>query len=151
MAKLEFTIEIAAPVERVAAFFVPQRMPYWYGSDMQAGLEVQGGAADFQVGQKVRITGRIARREVSLTAVITRLEWPSVLEWQFRDPYGIRGLQSWTLESTGAGTHVTMRDAYELPGRGRLAGFLDALLMKRGVTRRDRSWLARLKQIGEAK
>jgi len=29
-------------------------MPYWYGAEMEACIEVQGGASDFAVAQKVR-------------------------------------------------------------------------------------------------
>src|SRR5713101_2602719 len=65
MAELEFSVEIAAPPDRVFVFFVPQRMPYWYGTEMESQFEVQDGAAEFQVGLKVRITGRLGRKEVS--------------------------------------------------------------------------------------
>lgn len=151
MAKLTFTLDIAAPADRVAAFFVPQRMPYWYGAEMNAEFEVQGGAADFQNGQKVKIAGRLAGKEVSLTAVVTRYEWGKILEWQFKDAYGIRGLQRWEIAATSAGARVTMYDEYELPAAGLLSRLADALLMKRSVSRRDRSWLARLKRCAENK
>src|SRR5260370_16063578 len=82
MAKLEFSIEIAVPADRVAVFFVPQRMPYWYGAEMEAEFEVQGGAADFAVGQKVRVSGRVGKREVALTAVVTRFEFCRALGWR---------------------------------------------------------------------
>ncbi len=71
MAKLEFTVEIAAPPDRVFVFFVPQRMPYWYGAGMESSFEVQGDAAEFQVGLKVQITGRLGKYEVAHTAVVT--------------------------------------------------------------------------------
>ena len=147
MAELDFTIEIAAPPDRVFAFFVPQRMPYWYGAEMGAELEVQGGASEFQLGLKVRVTGRLWLREVSLTAVVTRYMWGRALEWQFRDAYGIRGLQSWELEPTPAGTRVRMRDHYALSGR--LGKLLDTLLTKRNIARRDRLYLDRLKRLAE--
>lgn len=147
MAELEFVAEIAASPERVAAFFVPQRMPYWYGREMQTEFEVQGGAADFAVGQKVRITGRLGRKEVSLTTVVTRFQPGRALEWRFADSYGVRGRQSWDLQESAKGTRVWMRDAYELPGAfGRLA---DRLLTRHAVARRDRAWLDCLKKIAE--
>ncbi len=147
MAKLSFAVDIAAPLDRVSAFFVPQRMPYWYGVEMGSCFEVQDGAAEFQAGLKVRISGRLGRREVSLTAVITRYEWGRLLEWEFQDAYGVRGLQRWEMEPVPAGTCVRLRDEYELPGRlGRLA---DRLLTRHAVTRRDRSDLARLKRLAE--
>ncbi len=55
MARVETSVQIAAPAEVVFAFFVPQRMPYWYGADMQACFEVQDGESDFAVAQKVHI------------------------------------------------------------------------------------------------
>ena len=149
MAELDFEVEIAAPPARVWAFFVPQRMPLWYGAEMESEFEVQGGAADFETGQKVRITGRMAGREVTLTAVLTRYEWGRVLEWRFQDAYGIKGLQRWELEPNGAGTHLRMREEYALPTNGFLARSLNALVMKRNVSRRDKLFLSRLKHLAE--
>ena len=174
MARLEFSVEIVAPPDRVFLFFVPQRMVYWYNAEMRAEFEVQGGASEFAVGQKVRITGRIGRRAVSLTAVVTRYEWLRALEWHFHDAYGVKGMQSWEIQpfdgkpagqdfspaeqsvspgdSSGASasavcTRVTMRDEYELPGW--FGHLWDALLMRHAVARRDRSSLARLKSLSE--
>lgn len=154
MAKLAFTVEIAAPPARVFAFFAPQRMPYWYGAELESCFEVQGGAAEFAVGLKVRTTGRLGRKEVSHTAVVTRHEWGRVLEWRFQDAYGVRGLQRWELEpvahapgDTTPGTIVRMCDEYELPGLlGRVA---DWLFTRRAVARRDLGDLARLKRLAE--
>jgi uncharacterized protein YndB with AHSA1/START domain len=147
MAQLEFSVQIAAPPDRVFVFFVPQRMPYWYGLETESCFEVQGGAEEFQAGQKVRITGRLGRREVSLTAVVTEYRWGRALEWRFRDAYGVRGLQRWEIEPAGVGTRVRLRDEYELPGRlGRIA---DWLLTRHAVAGRDRRDLARLKKLAE--
>jgi len=57
MAQIETSVQIAAPGELVFAFFVPQRMPYWYGAEMEACLEVQGGASEFAVAQKCASLG----------------------------------------------------------------------------------------------
>ena len=147
MARLSFTIEIAAPSDRVAVFFVPQRMPYWYGTDMQAEFAVLGGAADFSLGQKVQIRGKLAQREVSLTAVVTEHSFGRVLEWRFQDAYGVRGMQRWEIEPVGDGCAVKMRDEYELPGpTGRL---FDWLLTRHAVKRRDLDYLERLKRLAE--
>ncbi len=147
MAKLEFSIEIAARADRVAVFFVPQRMPYWYGAEMEAEFEVQGGAADFAVGQKVRISGQVGKKEVSLTVVITRFEFGRALEWRFADRFGVKGLQCWEIVPSGTGTRVILKDEYELPGRvGRLA---DWLFTRHAVRGRDRAHLARLKRLAE--
>lgn len=147
MARLEFQVTIAAPLDRVAAFFVPQRMPYWFGSEMQAGFEVQGGAADFALGQKIRITGNLRGREVALTTVVTVFEPARLLEWRFTDAYGVKGLQRWELQARGDGTRVEMRDEYEMPGA--LGRFLDAIFTRLAVARRDRAWLEKLKQLAE--
>src|SRR5262249_33561998 len=147
MAKLEFVVEITAPPDRVAVFFVPQRMPYWYGAEMRCEFEVEGGAADFRTGLKVHIAGRLGRRAVSLTAVITRFNWGRLLEWRFQDAYGIRGLQRWEIEPGVLGARVRMCDEYELPGPP--GGISDRLVTRHAVRRRDLRDLARLKRIAE--
>ena len=148
MAALQFSVEIDAPPERVAAFFVPQRMVYWYGRDIGAEFELLGGAGDFAVGQKVRITGKMGSKEISMTAVVTRFHPGESLEWQFKDAHGVRGAQAWDLEATpGGGTHVLMRDIYSFPGR--LGAFFDKIFMRHAVARRDRLWLGFLKKLSE--
>ena len=147
MAELELEIEIAAPPELVFAFFVPQRMPYWYSPEMQSCFEVQGGAAEFAAAQKLCIVGKIGKREVMLTAVVTRCEWGRLLEWRFQDAYGVQGLQSWELSETAHGTRVRMRDSYDLPGR--LGRVVDWLFTRFAVAHRDRTNLARLKGLVE--
>ena len=154
MARIETSVEIAAPAEVVVAFFVPQRMPYWYGADMQAAFDVQGGASDFAVAQKVQITGNLGNREVSHTAVITALEHPCLFEWRFRDRYGVKGLERWEMEGVAATpsgrapkTIVRMRSDYTMPG---LVGkALDWLMTRHAVERRNRDYLARLKRYAE--
>jgi len=151
MARLKFEQRIAASPALVAAFFVPQRMPYWYGYEMKAEFEVSGGAADFAAGQKVRITGRLGAREVALTAVVTRYEFGRTLEWQFQDAYGVKGKQSWAISPSAVSPEsaaiVHMRDEYEMPGR--LAAIVDALFTRHAVARRDRAWLSRLARLVE--
>ncbi len=147
MADLRFCVDIAAPPNVVFAFFVPQRMAHWYGAEMNSHFEVQGGAPEFQTGQKVRITGDVSGREVSLTVVIVEYEWLRALEWRFQDSYGVRGMQRWEIEPCGAGTRLTMQDRYDMPGRwGRIA---DWLLTRHAVSRRDRDALARLRRLVE--
>jgi hypothetical protein len=147
MANLEQSIEIAtAPVE-VFLFFVPQRMPYWYGAEMTAEFEVSGGASDFAVSQKVRISGKLGKKEVAHTAVITRYEWNRILEWRFEDAYGVRGLERWELTPSTSATRVTMRSEYQMPGAfGRV---MDWLLTRHAVARRNRDYLARLQKYAE--
>jgi hypothetical protein len=147
MARLEFSQRIAATPALVSAFFVPQRMPYWYGYEMKSEFEILGGASDFADGQKVRISGRLGAQEVSLTAVVTRYEFGSALEWQFQDQYGVKGKQSWEIAPQNEGAIVHMRDEYEMPGR--LARLADTLLTRHAVARRDRGWLARLARLAE--
>jgi len=154
MARIETSVQIAAPAQVVFAFFVPQRMPYWYGADMQASFEVQDGASDFAVAQKVHITGNLGKREVSHTAVVTALQEARVFEWRFSDRYGVKGLERWELELVGAPspqrppkTVVRMLSDYTMPG---LVGkAMDWLLTRHAVARRNQDYLARLKRYAE--
>jgi hypothetical protein len=147
MARIQLVTEIATTPNEIFVFFVPQRMPLWYGAEMNAHFEVQGGASDFSVGQKVRITGKLQRHEVSLTVVVTAYEWEHHLEWQFQDSYGVRGMQRWDLQPQGSATKLTMRDEYQMPTK--LGKVLDRLITQRAVKLRDQSWLARLKRFAE--
>ena len=154
MARIETLVQIAAPAEVVFAFFVPQRMPYWYGADMHACFEVQDGASDFAIAQKVRITGNLGKREVSHTAVVTALQQARLFEWRFRDRYGVVGLERWELERVDSpssqGTQITvvrMRSDYTMPG---LVGkAMDWLVTRHAVARRNENYLARLKHYAE--
>ncbi|HEV2488784.1 MAG TPA: SRPBCC family protein [Candidatus Acidoferrales bacterium] len=147
MANLNFAEEIAAAPQVVGAFFVPHRMGAWYGAEAAMQFEVQGGAAEFCNGQKVRLSGKIGQRELAITAVVTEFERGRVLEWQFQDAYGVRGMQRWEIEATGNGTRLWMRDQYEMPGR--FGKFFDWLVMRHAVAKRDRGDLARLKRLVE--
>src|ERR1700674_187973 len=140
MARIESSVEVAAPAELVFAFFVPQRMPYWYGAEMEACFEVQGGAAEFAVAQKVRVAGRLGRREVGHTAVVTELQYPRVLEWRFQDLYGVKGRERWELErqdeASAPRTSVRMLSEYTFPGVFGKA--MDWLVTRHAVARRNR-------------
>ncbi len=152
MTELDFSAAVEAPLERVAAFFVPQRMPLWYGPEMDTEFEVSGGAADFAAGQKVRISGALGRRKISLTAVVTRYEWGRVLEWRFQDAYGVKGLQRWELaRSESGGSVVHMREEFALPWRGWLPQMWERVILRRSVAARDRMYLKNLKKLVEAK
>jgi len=154
MARTETSVQIAAPAEVVFAFFVPQRMPYWYGADMQACFTVQDGASDFAVAQKVQITGNLGKREVSHTAVVTALQQGRLFEWRFKDRYGVVGLERWELERVDAfatpgppKTIVRMRSDYTAPGL--LGKAMDWLVTRHAVARRNENYLARLKRYAE--
>jgi|SRR5580692_863914 uncharacterized membrane protein len=154
MARVETSVEIAAPAEAVFAFFVPQRMPYWYGADMQATFDVQDGASDFAVSQKVRVTGNLQGREVSHTTVVTALQEARLFEWRFSDRYGVKGLEHWELERVAAPsaertskTIVRMRSDYTMPGV--VGKALDWLVTRHAVARRNRDYLLRLKRYAE--
>jgi len=147
MADLQLSTEIATTPNEIFVFFVPQRMPLWYGTEMDAKFEVQGGAADFGVGQKVRISGVLGGRDVALTVVITGYEWERLLEWQFQDSYGVRGMQRWEVEGAAGKTTLRMRDSYRMPsGFGRV---FDRIFTRFAVTQRDRAWLDRLQHLAE--
>src|SRR5712692_150322 len=151
MARIETSIEIAAPAELVFAFFVPQRMPYWYGAEMEACFEVPGGAAEFAVAQKVLVAGRLGRREVGHTAVVTELQYARVLEWRFEDRYGVKGRERWELERKNEApapkTVVRMLSEYKFPGVFGKA--MDWLVTRHAVARRNREYLLRLNRLAE--
>jgi len=147
MADLTLSLDISTPRNEIFVFFVPQRMPLWYGTEMNAKFEVQGGAPDFAVGQKVRISGDLGSHEVILTVVITAYEWERLLEWQFRDSYGVRGKQRWELQSIAEKTQLFMRDSYQMPSA--FGRFFDKIFTRFAVAQRDRAWLARLQHLAE--
>ena len=143
--------EIGRPPRVVFAFFVPQRLAYWYGVDMQAEIEVAGGAEEFAAGQKVRISGNLAGKIVAHTVVITEYRWGEVFEWRFLDAYGVRGTERWEFEPVqfgGAeGTRLRMISSYEVPGL--LAKVTDMLLTRRSLALRNRDYLTQLKRLAE--
>jgi hypothetical protein len=147
MAYVELATRISTTPNEIFVFFVPQRMPLWYGAEMNTHFEVQGGVPDFAVGQKVRITGTLQSYELTLTVVITAYEWESHLEWQFQDSYGIRGMQRWDLLPQAGATNLIMTDEYTMPTT--LGKILDRFATKHAVEVRDRSWLYRLKRFAE--
>src|SRR4029077_7417748 len=154
MARIETSVQIAAPAEVVFAFFVPQRMPYWYGADMQARFEVQDGASDFAVAQKVHIAGNLGKREVSHTVVVTALKPARLFEGRFRDRYGVVGLERWELDRVEASspqrppkTVVRMSSDYTMPGF--IGKAMDWLVTRHAVRRRNENYLARLKRYAE--
>ncbi len=126
MANFEFVRNFAVLPKEIFVFFVPQRMALWYGAEMNSYFEVQGGAPDFAVGQKVRITGRLAEREVTLTTVVTAYQWERLFEWQFQDSYGVRGKQRWEIQQMGSGDEANdarpLRDA-GTPGQNHRSNF----------------------------
>jgi hypothetical protein len=147
MARIELATQISTTANEIFVFFVPQRMSHWYGAEMNAQFEVQAGAPDFAVGQKVRITGKLQQHGVALTVVVTAYEWEHHLEWQFQDSYGVRGMQRWDLQPQQGATRLTMRDEYQMPTK--LGKILDRLITQRAVKLRDQSWLDRLKRFAE--
>jgi uncharacterized membrane protein len=121
---------------------------------MQACFQVQDGAPDFAVAQKVQITGNLGKREVSHTAVVTALKQGQLFEWRFSDRYGVKGLERWELERVAASsaerplkTVVRMRSDYTMPGL--LGRAMDWLFTRHAVARRNQDYLARLKRYAE--
>jgi hypothetical protein len=151
MAKIETSIQITAPVELVFAFFAPQRLPYWYGAEMESCIEAAGGASEFAVAQKVRISGHVGRHEISHTAVVTAWQRGRLFEWRFEDRYGVKGLERWEIDrggtSTAPNTTVLMCSEYVMPGL--FGGLVDLLLTRHAVARRNRSYLERLRRLIE--
>jgi uncharacterized protein YndB with AHSA1/START domain len=151
MANVALTEPIAVPPEHVFAFFVPQRMPYWYGAEMDSQFEVLGCAAEFAVGSKVSISGRVAGKIVAQNAVVTAFEYARLLEWRFEDAHGVRGRERWQLDRVagpaGGGTVVTFTSDYILPGT--IGRVVDYLVTRHAVARRSREYLQRLARLAE--
>jgi len=151
MTKIVLTRVVAAPPPELFVFFVPQRMPYWYGAEMHSCFEVQDGAADFSVGLKVRISGTVGRRQVSHTAVVTAYQYQRLLEWRFHDAYGVRGRERWEFEAreapAGSQTLVRFVDEYEMPGF--IGRVVDRLITRHAIARRNREYLDRLARLAE--
>lgn len=148
---IETQTECGVPPRHLFAFFVPQRMGYWYGPETQTQFEVSDGAAEFSVAQKVRISGRIGSREISHTAVVTECRWGSALEWRFEDLSGLRGTERWDFEPLGTGgvqeTRLRMTCDYEVTGW--IARAANWLITRKSVARRNCEYLARLKRLAE--
>jgi hypothetical protein len=147
MGQITISVEIAGPANLVGAYFIPQRMRYWYAHEMDSRFEVQRGADEFQTGLRVRIIGNLAKREVSLNAQVTAYERGRLLEWRFQDSYGVTGVQRWEIVPEGKGSRVTLRDEYELPGT--FGKIWDRLFTRRAVRLRDRRDLELLKRYIE--
>lgn len=148
MTRIVTAIEIAAPLADVAVFFVPQRMPYWYGAEMAVEFQMLDGAPDFAPSQKVRIAGKLGSREVSHTAVVTDYRWGKMLEWRFQDRYGVKGTERWELETNSpSSTRVTMTSEYEMPNL--LARCMDRVFTRYAIKRRNNVYLMRLKKFAE--
>lgn len=149
MTRVESTIEIAVARNEVAVFFVPGRMSYWYGREMDAEIRALACGSDFMPSQIVQISGKIRGREVAHTAVVTKFDWGKLLEWKFKDPYGVRGTERWEFLPSAEGnvTVVKMTSEYEMPGA--FARVIDWLVTRRWLARRNREYLARLKKLAE--
>ena len=150
MSRIVLTQIVAAPPEDVFVFFVPQRMPYWYGPEMQSSFETQGCGSDFHGGSKVRISGTLANRNFSHTAIVTAFERPRLFEWRFEDAYGVQGSERWEmerLENSSAQTMIRFTNDYKIPGRfGRVINWL---LTRHALARRNRDYLSRLARLAE--
>ena len=151
MRRIVLTQIVAAPPEDVYVFFVPQRMPYWYGPEMQSSFQTQGCGSDFRPGAQVHIFGKLANRTFSHTAIVTGFERPRLFEWRFEDDYGVRGSERWEIErmanSADTRTVVRFTNEYEVPGRfGRI---VDWLLTRHALARRNREYLNRLARLAE--
>jgi uncharacterized protein YndB with AHSA1/START domain len=151
MSRIVLAQIVAVPPEDVFVFFVPQRMPYWYAPEMRSSFETQGCGSDFCAGSKVRISGKLANRDFSHTAVVTAFERPRLFEWRFEDAYGVRGSERWEMEllknPSAAKTMIRFSNEYKIPGRfGRV---IDWLLTRHALARRNRDYLERLARLAE--
>src|SRR5579872_1941344 len=151
MSRMVLTQIVAAPPEDIFVFFVPQRMPHWYGLEMRSSFETQGCGSEFCAGSKVHISGSLAKRTFSHTAVVTAFEKGRLFEWRFEDTFGVRGSERWEAErlenSSGTRTMIRFTNEYEIPGR--LGRAIDWLLTRHALARRNRDYLDRLARLAE--
>src|SRR5260370_21519113 len=101
MSRIVLTQVVAAPSEDVFVFFVPQRMSHWYGREMRSSFETQGCGSEFLAGSQVRISGTLANRAFSHTAVATAFQSPRLFEWRFEDSYRVLGREPWEVQRLG--------------------------------------------------
>ena len=151
MSRIVLTQIVAAPPEDIFVFFVPQRMPHWYGPEMRSSFETQGCGSEFRAGSKVRISGSLAKRTFSHTAVVTAFEKGRLFEWRFEDAFGVRGSERWEAERlenpSGTRTLVRFTNEYEIPGR--IGRVINWLLTRHALARRNRDYLDRLARLAE--
>ena len=151
MSRIVLTQIVAAPPEDIFIFFVPQRMSHWYGPEMRSSFETQGSGSEFRAGSKVRISGMLAKRTFSHTAVVTAFEKGRLFEWRFEDAFGVRGSERWETErlenSSGIRTMIRFTNEYEIPGR--IGRAIDWLLTRHALARRNRDYLDRLARLAE--
>ena len=151
MSRIVLTQIVAAPPEDIFVFFVPQRMPHWYGPEMRSSFKIQRGESEFRAGSKVHISGTLAKRTFSHTALVTAFEKGRLFEWRFEDAYGVRGSERWEMErlenSPGARTMIRFTNDYAIPGR--MGRVIDWLLTRHALARRNRDYLDRLARLAE--
>jgi hypothetical protein len=151
MSRIVLTQIVAAPPEDIFVFFVPQRMPHWYGPEMRSSFEAQGCGSEFRAGSKVRISGTLAKRTFSHTAMVTAFEKGRLFEWRFEDTFGVRGSERWDAErlenSSGTRTMIRFTNEYEIPGR--IGRAIDWLLTRHALARRNRDYLDHLARLAE--
>jgi uncharacterized protein YndB with AHSA1/START domain len=151
MSRIVLSQIVAAPPEDVFVFFVPQRMPYWYGPEMRSSFETQDCRSEFRAGTQVRISAELAKRSFAHTAVVTAFERPHLFEWRFEDAYGVRGCERWEIERLENGsavpTIVRFTNEYEIPGR--IGQVIDWLLTRHALASRNRGYLQRLARLAE--
>ena len=151
MRRIVLTQIAAAPPEDVFVFFVPQRMPHWYGREMRSSFETQGCGSEFRAGSTVRISGELAKRSFSHTAVVTAFERPQLFEWRFEDDYRVRGCERWEMKGleTPSGTQTIIRFTNDYEIKGRLGRVIDWLVTRHALARRNRDYLDRLACLAE--
>jgi hypothetical protein len=151
MRRVVLTQIVLAPPEDVFVFFVPQRMPHWYGREMRSSFEMQGCGSEFRAGSRVRIAGELAGRSFSHSAVVTAFESPRLFEWRFEDEYGVRGSERWEMEglenASGPQTRIGFTNEYEIPGG--LGRVIDWLVTRHALAHRNRDYLDRLARLAE--
>ena len=115
MAPIVASIEIDRPPDEVFSYVTdPSRLAEWQESVVRSRVEGGGTAG---VGQRVRVTRRVGRREQEMTAELAELEPPT--RWAVRGIDGpVRGDVNGTVEPIDAGARSRVTITLDLHGHG---------------------------------
>lgn len=143
--KVERTIDIAAPPERVYDVVMdPNRLEDWV-SIHQSLMDAPGGA--LKQGSELTQCLKLAGRKFNVTWKVVEDDCPTRVVWEGQGPVHSHAKVVYEFEPNGDGTRFSYMNQYDLPGGplGKLAGRSVA-----GVARKeaDKS-LERLKKLFE--
>ena len=120
--KVERTVEIAAPPERVYELVMdPSRLPEW----VTIHRDLEGSPPDrLERGSKLTQLLRLAGRGFKVRWTVVENDPCRHVVWEGRGPVGSHARAEYGFAPNGDGTTFRYMNEYDLPGRalGRLAG-----------------------------